>query len=124
PFQFRVELPPRAMQADETPVEEYRQALRIQVSAVAAQQSALEEEEARLQQRRSDLQQQEEQLAAHLAEKQRQVQLWSEYTKAEREALRKEKIEQEKRLVKEDQDLLHVKETLNKDHHTLTLERQ
>jgi pSer/pThr/pTyr-binding forkhead associated (FHA) protein len=124
PFQFRVELPARAVQSDETPVEEYRQALRVQVSAVAAQQAGLEEEEARLQQRRSDLEQQEEQLAAHLAEKQRQVQLWSEYTKAERETLRKEKIDQDKHLDKLEQELAQAKHALAKDHEKLTLERQ
>jgi len=109
---------------EEAPIEEYRETLRIQAAAVAAQQIALEEEEARLHQRRNDLQQQEEQLAAHLAEKQRQVQLWSEYTKAERETLRKEKIDQDKRVARREQEFHHAKEELAKDHQKVTVERQ
>ena len=125
PFQFRVELTASPIAVhDDMPVEDAREPLRIQASAVAAQQIALEEEEGRLHQRRSDLQRQEEQLAAHLAEKQRQVQLWSEYTKAERETMRKEKIEQEKRISQREQELHHAKEDVSKDHQKLTLERQ
>jgi len=124
PFQFRVELAPTPAASDDAPVEEIRAALRIQAAAVAAQQAALEEEETRLQQRRSDLQQQEEQLAAHLAEKQRQVQLWSDYTKAERDTLRQEKIDQEKQLDELEQEIREAKEDLSKDQQQLTQERQ
>jgi chromosome segregation ATPase len=125
PFQFRVELTavPIATQPDII-ADELRDALRVQAAAVAAQQAALEEEEARLCQRKGDLQQQEEQLAAHLAEKQRQVQLWSEYTKAEREALRKEKLDNEKRLARLEEELIQGKEELARDHQKLTAERQ
>jgi pSer/pThr/pTyr-binding forkhead associated (FHA) protein len=127
PFQFRVELSiavPEPLAQLENSIEEDRSAMRIQIAAVAAQQIALEEEEAHLQQRSSELQKQEEQLAAHLAEKQRQVQLWSEYTKAERENLRKEKIEQEKRMDALEQEMLQAKQDVNNDHQKLTQERQ
>ncbi len=125
PFQFRLELTARPTVApDDAPVEEYREVLRIQAAAVAAQQIALEEEEARLLHRRHDLQQQEEQLAAHLDEKQRQVQLWSDYTKAERDTLRKEKLDQEKRLDKLEQELYQAKQEVGRDHQKLTQERQ
>jgi hypothetical protein len=50
-----------------------KEALRIQVAAVVAQQTALGEEEARLAQRRATLEQQEAQLAAHLEEKRRRL---------------------------------------------------
>src|SRR5262249_20493299 len=69
-----------------------------------------EEEEARLEQRRSNLKEQEEQLAAHLEERQRQVQLWADFTKNEREALHKEKIEQDKQLAKLEKELWEAKE--------------
>jgi pSer/pThr/pTyr-binding forkhead associated (FHA) protein len=127
PFQFRVELnlaPSCPAEIDENSLKEHREAVRIQAAAIAAQQAALEEEETRLAQRRSDLQQQEEQLAARLAEKQRQVQLWSEYTHAEREALRKEKIDQETLRAKLDQELLQAKQELSADHDKLAQERQ
>jgi pSer/pThr/pTyr-binding forkhead associated (FHA) protein len=127
PFQFRVEFnlaPSCAAEIDENSVEQLREAVRIQAAAIAAQQVALEEEETRLAQRRSDMQQQEEQLAARLAEKQRQVQLWSEYTHAEREALRKEKIDQETLRAKLDQELLQEKQELSADHEKLARERQ
>jgi pSer/pThr/pTyr-binding forkhead associated (FHA) protein len=127
PFQFRVELnvaPSCAPEIDENSVEKHREAVRIQAAAIAAQQAALEEEETRLAQRRSDMQQQEEQLAARLAEKQRQVQLWSEYTHAERDALRKEKIDQESLRAKFDQELLQAKQALSADQEKLAQERQ
>ena len=127
PFQFRLDLPAAAAPPtpeDAEPLHERREALRVQAAAIAAQQVALEEEETRLEQRRHDLQQQEEQLAAHLAEKQRQVQLWSEYTKTERETLRKEKIEHEKHLTTLEQGLLEAKATLAQDQQTVTHERQ
>lgn len=125
PFHFRLELAslPTPVQ-DNAPVEESRDALRIQAAAVAAQQIALEEEEARLQQRRNDLQQQEEQLAAHLDEKQRQVQLWSDHAEAERETLRQEKLEQEKRLARIEAELLRDQQEVGKDQQKLVQERQ
>ena len=82
-----------------------RDALRIQVAAVAAQQMALEEEEIRLQKRIADREQQEEQLAAHLAAKQQQLEEWSERTCAEQEALQAEKIEHEKTVAAVNDDL-------------------
>lgn len=110
PFQFRLELTAAAEHADAPSNDEMRDAMRVQAAAVAAQQAALEEEEMRLQQRKSDLQQQEEQLAAHLDEKQRQVQLWADYTKDERETLRKEKAEQEKHLAGLEKEIWHARE--------------
>lgn len=126
PFQFRLELPPAASKngPGDTSAQDLRESVGVQAAAIAAQQIALEEEEARLQKRKGNLQQQEEQLAAHLAEKQRQVQLWSEYTKAERETLRKEKLEHEKKMAKIEGELLHTQQELAQDHEKLTLERQ
>ena len=124
PFQFRIERAAPVAGTDEAPVDDLRAAVRVQASAIAAQQAALEEEEMRLQQRRADLQQQEEQLAAHLAEKRREVQVWSEYTSAEREALRKEKIAQEKEFDRLEQEIREARVDLDKDHQQLTQERQ
>lgn len=114
PFQFRLELP-AALPAAVESSEEIREALRVQAAAVAAQQAALEEEEMRLQQRRAELQQQEEQLAAHLSEKQRQVQLWADYTKSERDAVRREKIEQEKQFAKLEKELGQARDEIVKE---------
>ncbi len=114
PFQFRLELAPQPA-TDDRSSNEMREALRIQAAAIAAQQAALEEEEARLQQRRTDLQQQEEQLATHLGEKQRQVQLWADYAKAERETLRREKADQDKQFVKLEKELWQAREDLIKE---------
>ncbi len=124
PFEFRVELSARAAPLDEMPLEDSRESVRIQAAAVAAQQIGLEEEEIRLQKRRADLQEQEEQLAAHLAEKQRQVQLWSEYTQVERETLRKEKHTHEKHCAKLEAELLQAKAVVASDQQKLIQERQ
>jgi len=97
PFRLRLQLPP-VVPEEEWAGGEERDAWRVQVAAVAAQQAALDEEEARLQQRRTDLQQQEEQLAAHLAERRRQLEQWSEQNLAERELWIREKAEHERRL--------------------------
>ena len=72
----------------------------------------------------ADLEQQEEQLAAHLAAKQRQAEEWSEQAKAERETLRLEKVEHEKMVAAHQEELAQTKELLAKDHQKLTLERQ
>ena len=126
PFQFRFEATPAVQSAQpaDTSAEATRESVSIQAAAVAAQQIALEEEESRLQKRKSDLEQQEEQLAAHLAEKQQQVQLWSDFTKAERDTLRKEKLEQEKKIAQIEADLLRARDELAQDHQKLGLERQ
>jgi pSer/pThr/pTyr-binding forkhead associated (FHA) protein len=127
PFQFRLEVAqPSAVSATPLaePSEQTREALRIQAAAIAAQQIALDEEESRLQQRGHDLEQQEEQLAAHLAEKQRQVQIWSQYTNSEREALQKEKLEHEKLLAKQEQELLQARQDVSQLHQQNVRERQ
>lgn len=123
-FQFRLEMAPAALKADDASNDELRESLRIQAAAIAAQQIAVEEEESRLENRKAALRQQEEQLAAHLAEKQRQVQQWSEYTKTERENLRKERIEHEKKMSRLETELVRGKEEIEKDHQKLALERQ
>jgi hypothetical protein len=122
PFQFRVEL--SGCDSAEAAPDVSHESLHIQAAAVTAQQAALDEEEARLQKRKGDLQQQEEQLAAHLADKQRQVQLWSDFTKAERETLRKEKLEQDQRIAALEEELQQARENLARDHQQLTEERQ
>ena len=50
------------------------------------------------------MQQQEEQLAAHLEEKRRQLEEWSERNRAERETWLQEKAEHERHLAEEVQD--------------------
>jgi pSer/pThr/pTyr-binding forkhead associated (FHA) protein len=72
-----------------------KDALRIQVAAVVAQQAALTEEEVKLQQRALALQRQEEQLAAHLEEKRAQLLGLQEQVSDAREALGKERAEHE-----------------------------
>jgi pSer/pThr/pTyr-binding forkhead associated (FHA) protein len=125
PFQFRVDLsstgaPRRPVNSDENA----REAVIIQVAAVAAQQAALEEDESRLLQQRNDLQQQEQQLAAHLAEKQKKMQSWSEHIKAEREGLRRQKVEQQKILTRWESELSEVKENQGEEQERLIVERQ
>jgi pSer/pThr/pTyr-binding forkhead associated (FHA) protein len=127
PFQFRVELTPAsatpaAPMAE--PSEHTREALRIQAAAVAAQQIALEEEEARLELRRQNLEHQEEQLAAHLAEKQRHVQIWTQYTASERDALHKEKLEHEKQRALQTQELLKAQQEVSDGQQKNLRERQ
>ncbi|MSQ96525.1 MAG: FHA domain-containing protein [Gemmataceae bacterium] len=124
PFEFRVELPALTPQLDDLPIEDYRDSVRIQAAAVAAQQIALEEDELRLLKHRADLQEQEEQLATHLAEKQRQVQLWSEYTQAERETLQKEKLDHDRHFAKLEAECLHAKAELSNQQEKLTQEHQ
>lgn len=127
PFQFRFEAASATAQPeplDTTSTDEIRESLRIQAAAIAAQQIALEEEESRLEKRTAALHQQEEQLAAHLAEKQRQVQLWSDYTKAERESLRKEKLEHEKKMAEAQAELTQAQEDLERSKQKLDHEKQ
>jgi len=120
PFQFRVEL--AAEPATETDAQ--RDALRIQAAAIAAQQAALDDEEARLQKRKTDLEQQEEQLAAHLAEKQRQIEISGAESQAERESLCAAKTEHEAHVARVEAELAKARDAIAKDHQNVTLERQ
>jgi pSer/pThr/pTyr-binding forkhead associated (FHA) protein len=81
-FRFRLHL---ANPFPEKVAETERDAVRIQVAAVAAQQCALNEEEIRLDQRRIALDKQEEQLAGHLEERRRRLLQLQEQTRQERE---------------------------------------
>jgi chromosome segregation ATPase len=82
-----------------------KEALRIQVAAVAAQQAALTDEEGRLGQRRAALEQQEAQLAAHLEEKrQRLVELHAQ-AQAARATLQRDRETFERHLEKVTGDL-------------------
>jgi chromosome segregation ATPase len=84
--------------ADQEALQREKDALRIQVAGVAAQQAALTEEEIRLQQRRAALEKQERQLATHLEEqRQRLLQLRDEAKEA-RLALQKERAAYEERV--------------------------
>ncbi|HZZ82119.1 MAG TPA: FHA domain-containing protein [Gemmataceae bacterium] len=116
PFQFRLELNADSIAEAESEraLEEMRDALRIQAAAIVAQQAALEEEEARLEQSRSNLREEELQVAARLEEKQQQVQLLADFTRAERDAMRKEKAEQDTHLAKLEQELWQAKEEVAK----------
>lgn len=125
PFQFRVELPyPLPTFGPIVHVDSDRNGIEIQIAAVAAQQIAIEDQEARLEQRKGDLVQQEDQLAAHLAEKQNQIQVWSEYAKSEREALRKEKLEHKRELSKLEQEIGLSKKGLLEEQQKLAQDRQ
>jgi chromosome segregation ATPase len=73
-----------------------RDALRVQAAAVVAQQAALTEAEIRLQQRRSELDQQERQLAAHLADRRKQLLDLEEKVESARKQLLAERAEFEK----------------------------
>jgi hypothetical protein len=82
PLELRLHLPRLAVapepgqQFPDSEVEQAapdREAMRIQVAAVAAQQAALTEEEDRLQQKQATLEQQESQLAEHLEEKRQRL---------------------------------------------------
>ena len=120
PFQYRVELAANAS-VDGDPA---RDGLRIQVAAVAAQQAALEEEEIRLQKRKADLEQQQEQLAAHLAAKQQQLEDWSERTRVEQEALQADKLEYATTIAASDAAIALGKEQCAQDQQKLASERQ
>src|SRR6185503_11525738 len=74
--------------------------------------------------RKVALRQQEEQLASHLAEKQRQIQLWSDYTKVERDNLRQERQEHERNLAAAQDELQRAQQAVAQDQERLTLERQ
>jgi pSer/pThr/pTyr-binding forkhead associated (FHA) protein len=91
PFRFRLLLPAVAPEPAGP-----RDALRVQVAAVAAQQAALDEEAARLQQRRLALEQQEAQLAAHLEGQRREVVEAAERQRAERSAWEEQKATTER----------------------------
>jgi hypothetical protein len=126
PFQFRLELSEVGAATHSPPPndDDMRQALHIQAAAVAAQQVALEDEEVRLQKKRSDMLRQEEQLAAHLADKQRQVQCISEQTNAEREAYQQERLDHERRLAQTEEELKAAKVACHAEHEKLTQERR
>jgi DNA repair exonuclease SbcCD ATPase subunit len=75
-----------------------RDALRIQASAVAAQQAALFEEEGKLRQRRLALEQQEAQLSAHLQEKRLRLVQFRDRCLEARAALQEERTAHETRV--------------------------
>ncbi len=79
-----------------------KEAMRIQVAAVAAQQAALTEEEIKLNRRRAALEQQEAQLVGHLEEKRRRLIEVRDEAREARAALREER----------DAFEAHVKETM------------
>jgi hypothetical protein len=76
--------------ADRDALARERDALRIQVAAVAAQQVACLEEETRLKRRQLAFERQEQQLAAHLEEERTQLDTVQSETRAARAALRAE----------------------------------
>jgi chromosome segregation ATPase len=77
-----------------------RDALRLQIAAVAAQQVALGEEEVRLLHRKTALKLQEEQLSSHLEEKRRKILALHERARAERKALHQNRVAYEKHVAK------------------------
>jgi hypothetical protein len=90
PFSFAVELPPATEELPQPDLRAEREALRVQVAAVAAQQSALAEEEEQLRQRATALERQEEQLASHLEQRRRKLAELRDQLGRERAAFRAE----------------------------------
>jgi hypothetical protein len=101
-FQFRIALPPGALPGlpslpgPQAETEAQRDALRVQVAAVAAQQAALSEDEEALQQQHSALARQQEQLASHLEEKRQELLQLAEQVQAARGALKREREDHER----------------------------
>jgi hypothetical protein len=120
PFRFQLHLPP----AQEAAEEEWGDARRVQVAAVAAQQAALDEEEFRLEQCRTDLRQQEVQLAAHLEEKRRQLEQESDEILAERERWLREKADTARRQDNEADELTQARDDLARGQQQLLDERE
>lgn len=122
PFQFRLRLPEVVQPPEDD--DSFRDPLRLQVAAVAAQQIALTEEEMRLNQRRAALEQQEEQLAAHLEEKRRKLVLLSERAQAERVALEEDRANYEHHIEKVTGDLTQTQRDLLDSQQKVQAERK
>ena len=112
-FQFRLHLPPRSFAIPDQAAggetvkitESDQDALRLQAAAVAAQQCSLGEEEANLQHRKASLERQEEQLASHLEEKRRKLQILNDRAQAERQSLQQDRLAYEQHIEKITSDL-------------------
>jgi pSer/pThr/pTyr-binding forkhead associated (FHA) protein len=94
PFQFGVVLAApttsEAPSANAVLLDREREAVHVQVAAVAAQQALLTEEESRLEQRSTALQRQEAQLASHLHDRQQRLDEQYEQLRRDRAAFEKE----------------------------------
>ncbi len=116
PFQFRVQLPTKSQ---EPPIDTSRDALRVQIAAVAAQQVALDEQEATLGERERDLSLREEQLAARLDEQRRQL-----AATGDRADWEKDRRAFGRRLAAASAELVQSRVALDAEHGTLAKERQ
>jgi hypothetical protein len=114
PFRLRAHLPrlgpaPAPAVASPTPADldaaRAKEALRIQVAAVVAQQAALLEKEQGLSQQRAGLEQQKAQLAEHLESKRRKLVELQAQVQAARAALRQERADYESQVKKVTSDL-------------------
>jgi len=113
PFQFALEIPagvrPENVRRLAEALKAERDALRIQVAAVAAQQAGLTEEEIRLEQRRVALQCQEEQLAARLEERQRELKGQEEQLCQDQDRFASARAAEEERQAQAREELLHAR---------------
>jgi chromosome segregation ATPase len=101
-----------------------REALRIQVAAVAAQQAALTEAEIRIEQRRTALEQQERQLAAHLEEKRCRLVALRDDAHTAQDTLGKERQAYEQRVAEVMRRLATARQELAADRRQADAERR
>lgn len=121
PFQFLVHLAPAEVSGPvllpapgEDMTAREREALRIQVAAVAAQQAAMTEWELRLSQRQATLEQQQAQLAAHLEEKRQKLIELQGQVQTSRQELQKERDEHQRRAEAAEQQLTERETAIQK----------
>lgn len=103
PFRFLLKWTPPNEQSlpDVVPTQGELEALRIQASAVAAQQAQLVEQESRLEARRIAQEKQQQQLADHLEERRRELVKKQDAVRQERTKLKEERKADEKRITEE-----------------------
>jgi hypothetical protein len=101
-----------------------REALRIQVAAVAAQQAALTEAEMRIEERRTALEQQERQLAAHLEEKRQRLVTLRDEAHAAQDFLGKARQAYERRVAEVMQRMGAERQALTADRRQTDTERR
>lgn len=117
-----VQLEKERKRADEEAAQ--REAWRIQIAAVAAQQAALEEEEVRLQQQRQALAEHEDQVSTNLEEKRLKLVAFREEAKAERETLARERAGYEAYIAKITGDLTTAQRELMDGQRQVDQQRQ
>ncbi|HYV36223.1 MAG TPA: hypothetical protein VE988_10995 [Gemmataceae bacterium] len=108
----------------ETEIDSQRDALRIQVAAVAAQQAALLEEESRLLQQQEALTRQQEQLSAHLDEKRQRVLHLANQVQTARTTLEQERQEHANAWIQQTEELARRQKAIETEQKRSRAERQ